>query len=96
MRFRKFVTAAGRVVDVIEDVKWAETGEPGVIVDGLFICAPDATRAEAGARIAARAKHLTVTSRRPSTASEALAIARESLRSALKESPDDARVYAGQ
>jgi hypothetical protein len=85
MRFKELVTVDGRVVDVIEDVKWAKTGERGIIVDGLFIVAPDPPRAEAGARLGARMKELVVTREAPT--------AREALRIALAENPDAARVY---
>ena len=85
MKFKQFVTADGRVVDVIEGVRWAATGEQGIIVDGLFIVAPDLTRAEGSARLGARMKEL-VTSREAATA-------REALRIALAENPDAARVY---
>ena len=87
MMFRKIVTADGRKFDVVEDVKWAKTGERGILVDGLFIVAPDLTRAEAGARLGARMKELVVTREAPTV--------REALRIALAENPDAARVYCG-
>jgi hypothetical protein len=72
-------------VDVIEGVRWAQTGERGIIVDGLFIVAPDPTRAEASAHLGAPMKELLASREAPT--------AREALRIALEESPDAARVY---
>jgi len=88
MKMRELVTADGRVVDVIEDVKWAKTGERGMVVDGLFIVAPDLTRAEAGARLGARMKEFVATPEAPTE--------REALRIALAENPAAARVYCAR
>ena len=79
--------AEGRKADVVEGVRWAKTGEEGIIVNGLFVVAPDLTRAEAGARLGARMTELMVT-REAGTA-------REALRVALAENPATARVYCG-
>jgi hypothetical protein len=87
MKFEKFVTADGRVVDVIDDVRWAATGERGFIVGDLFVIRQDPTRTEAGARLGARMKELVVTREAPT--------AREALRIALAEDPDAARIYCG-
>jgi hypothetical protein len=85
MEMRTLVTADGREVDIITGVKWAQTGERGMIVNGLFIVAPDLSRAEASAHLGARMKEL-LASREASTARQALSIA-------MEESPDAARVY---
>jgi hypothetical protein len=52
--------ADGREVDVITGVTWAETGAPGIRVDGLFIVAPIPSRAEASRRPGARMTELLV------------------------------------
>jgi hypothetical protein len=87
MRFRTIVMADGREADVVEGVRWAKTGERGIIINGLFIAAPDLTRAEAGARLGARMTELMVT-REAGNAREALLLA-------LAENPAAARAYCG-
>ena len=85
MRFKELVTADGRVVHVIEGVRWAATGERGILVGDLFVCAPHPTLPEANARLGARMKELVASREAPT--------AREALRIALTEDPDAARVY---
>jgi hypothetical protein len=87
MKFRKVVTN-GREIDVISDVRWAATGERGIIVDGLFIVAPDPSRTEASDRLGMRMREL-VASREAPNMHQALA-------RALEEDPDAARAYHAQ
>jgi hypothetical protein len=85
VKIKKVLTTDGREVDVITGVRWAATGEPGIVVNGLFIAAPTPSRAEASRRLGARMREL-VARREVSNHREALRIAKE-------EDPGAARVY---
>jgi hypothetical protein len=87
MKIRKATTADGREVNVIEGVKWAKTGERGIVVDGLFIVAPTPTRAEASERLDRRMREL--------VASGQAVNMRQALDFAMKDDPDAAEIYRG-